>query len=116
MCREAAWAELTAQVTSVVAVQSETHGIYIVRQPEGCFFLCTRGGKEMWPFTRPRPGTASRGKDLPYSIDGIFMRNRINAYKTSHKPASDHPLQAFLINYSKVPLIKNQESHVTLYR
>ena len=31
-------------------------------------FLCTQGGKEMWPFARPRPGTASRGKDRPYSI------------------------------------------------
>ena len=28
-------------------------------------FLCTRGGKEMWPFARPRPGTASRGETSP---------------------------------------------------
>ena len=26
---------------------------------------CTRGGKEMWLFAQPRPGTASRGKGLP---------------------------------------------------
>ena len=32
------------------------------------FFLCTRGGEEMWPFARPRPGTASRWGDLPYLI------------------------------------------------
>ena len=29
------------------------------------FFLCTRGGEEMWPFARPRPGTASRGRASP---------------------------------------------------
>ena len=38
-------------------------------------FLCTRGGKEMWPFARPRPGTASRGKGLPYSIVHGAERN-----------------------------------------
>ena len=34
----------------------------------GLLFLCTWGGKEMWPLARPRPSAASRGKGLPYSI------------------------------------------------
>ena len=32
MCREAAWTELTAQVTSVVSAQSEMHGFNFIKE------------------------------------------------------------------------------------
>ena len=63
MCREGAWTELTTQVTSVVAVQSETHGLIIYNYVNKARCICAPGfmiilifvrltyGKGIYPFS-----------------------------------------------------------------
>ena len=48
-------------------------------QGKGFPYSITRSGEEMWPLKRPRSGTASRGKGLPYSIDYTERRGNVAA-------------------------------------
>ncbi len=67
--READVAQVVAHLigSEEVTGPSPVISFFEKKNPENIriLFLCTRGGKEMWPFARPRPGTASRGRAAP---------------------------------------------------
>ena len=81
--------------------------------PRNRFALCVRdytegffvytGRKGIWPLKRPRPGTASRGKGLPYSmVCARAVRGNLSA-KLSAALACRREDEHSLLDYHRIP-------------
>ena len=66
-------------------------------------FLMYTGRREIWPLKRPRPGTASRGKGLPYSmVCARAVRGNLSA-KLSAALACRREDEHSLLDYHRIP-------------